>query len=680
MRKGAFISGLVLILLLPSSIQSQSKITQKESRADKHYQQQSYYKAWNLYEKVINKNPGNERAKLKLARTYYESGHVESAHSYYSQVINKRYLVKSIDYLNYALILQSMEQFESSEKWARKYLKINPRSVIAQNLVHSLENLDQYYKDSIRYVVTAMNINSQAADFSPAFYNDGLVFVSSRSKKGSLKRNYSRDNSKFLNLYYTEGLIGSTIWTEPVKLPGQINDKYHQGPASFFNNGTEVIYTSNDSKATDASVNNLRLYHASYSETSSKWKVTGQLPISHENYSTGHPTIDEDNQVLYFVSDKPGGQGGTDIYKVHFDGSEWGNPVNLGPEINTPGDEMFPYLDGQHRLYFSSNGHGGLGGLDIFYVDLDDPVRQVFNPGFPINSPRDDYGIIVDDESGDGFFSSERGGQTNLYQFRETGHLLKVLVYDDSLNPLPTRVSVHSSQSTESTDIAGGEYAAFVLSPGENYELRAESSGYKVIHNTIGMANDDIDIILQMEPDKQEPISATLLKVVTSTNTRSYVLTDDKVIEVKENATPSWLETLLMENNIIIEQTVSINPILYHFDQTAIQEKYEDELIKLAELMKKYEFLEFELGAHTDSIGSDVYNEQLSQLRANAALNYLKALDIENERLLAVGYGESNLTNRCDDHHPCKVEEHRVNRRTEFRLIYMDENQVVSNY
>ena len=626
MRNPVLFLGLILATLLTYSSLAQAKMSHKERKADRHLERHSYYKASELYKKVVRKYPRNERAKLKLARTYFQANKPVEAELYYSEVIHKRYLVKSLDYLHYAQVLQSVEKFTSAEKWGRKYLAINPRNTIAQNLMYSLESVSNYYKDSSRYIVESLNINTEASEFSPSFFPEGIVFVSSRSKKHSIKRNYSRDKSKYLNLYYSEGLIGNEMMTRPEKIKGQVNTRFHQGPATFYQDHQKIIYTSNSTSSSQDTDNTLKLYSASFSTVKNRWENVIPLPINKEKYSYGHPSMDMDGKVLYFVSNMPGGVGGTDLYKVKFDGENWGTPINLGPEINTPGNEMFPYIDSNNQLYFSSNGHGGLGGLDIYFVNLNNSIHMVQNMGFPINSTRDDFGLIYDEHKTLGYFSSDRSGQSDLYQYRDTGEVTHTAF----------TAPIHDSQ--------------------------LESS---------------------MQSLKPHPTEGTLLVVAGIERTKSYVITDNQVIEVKDSKTnedANWLTNLLKSNNIQIDHTVEIKPIYYAFDRSSIDAEYTSELDKLAVLMKKYDFIEFELGAHTDALGSDIYNQYLSEKRANSALNYLQDKQIQTERLLAVGYGESSPVNECKGEQPCAKHQHRINRRTEFRLIYMDENQVVSNY
>ena len=686
MGKYALLLGLAIIFLLPFSNHAQSDVTHRERRADKHVKNESYYKAISLYEKVIKRKPTNGRVKLKLARTYFQANHKKQAETHYSEVIHKKYLVKSKDYLRYAQALQSTGNATKAEKWARKYLEINPRSEIAQSLVYSLENIDQYYQDSSRYLVKELAINTEAEEFSPAYFQSGFVFVSSRSSKYNLKRKYSRDNSKFLNLYYTEALLGDELLTNPVKLKGEIGSRFHQGPAAFFDNENSIIFTSNNITSDKKTDGILQLYVATNAKPQNKWVNVEPVPFNHHKYSSGHPAFNNDQTVLYFVSDRPGGYGGADLYKVSYADNKWGKPENLGAEINSQGDEMFPFVDNNNRLYFASNGRGGLGGYDIFYTDLNLATGEIRNMGFPINSTSDDFGLIYQESKKLGYFSSDRSGQSDLFQFNETSYDLQVLVRDNNMIPIPQcQVSLKSNGFTLLTTLADGNGGCkFSVSAGQKYELVAEKAEYSATFSSVEVPAEDTTLEITMDPLKPDPQIGTLLVIAGGEGSRSYVLTDNEVIEVKEQDSPTnpenWLVDLLEASNINIERTVEINPVLYDFDKSSIRDEYLKELDKLANLMKQYDFIQFELAAHTDAIGPIAYNQTLSEKRADSVFEYLTSNQIKSERLLAKGYGESRPIAECEDRSPCSNYLRSMNRRTEFRLIYMDENQVVSNY
>lgn len=686
MRKPSLTLGIALACFWFFSTSAQSRYTFKERRADRNFDQSSFQKAIKLYDKVVKREPLNNRAKLKLAESYFRNNDTENAELWYGEIINKNDLVKSIHHLHYAQILQSNGDFEQSLRWAKKYLGSNPRSEVGQNLVYGLQNVGRYFQDSSKYLVKTVNINTNAAEFAPAFYGNGLVFSSSRSNKINLKKNYAWDRSKFLDLYQTEPLIGQEMLTTPVKLKGKVNTRLHEGPATFLLDDSKIIFTRNNIiKKNEQEVNNLNLFTALLASGSDQWKDLESLPFNSKNYSAGHPTMDHSGSMLYFVSDMPGGQGGTDLYKVVYVRGKWGVPQNLGPGINSPGNEMFPFIDDNNKLYFASNGHPGLGGLDIFYVDVEDQHPVVSNAGYPLNSTKDDFGLIINVNDRSGYFSSNRGGNDDIYQFTENVGLIDVLVTNEDKVPLEaSEVTIKSRGYTLDTRITDSQgNVTFEAAPQSQVELSARAQGYLEGSASLTANDTQQGVILTMVSEKPPPAKGTLLIVDEIKGKRAYVVTEEKLIEIKDDpdsSQGSWLGGLIQSNNIIIEDTVSISPIHYKFDQSEFESQYEPELEKLANLMNKYSFIDFELSSHTDSRGSDEYNLQLSRKRAFTTRDYLVNKGVSQERLLAMGHGESLPVNECVDRSPCNNTQYSKNRRTEFRLIYMDENQVVSNY
>ena len=679
MKNHILITGLLCACFLAIEGFAQSKPTFREKRADRHYESLSYHKAIKLYHKVLDQDPGNHRVKLKLAESYFKQNDPVKAEEWYAQVINKTYLVKSYHYLHYAQVLQSNGKFNSSLRWAKKYLGANPKSEVAQNLVYSLQNVDRYYQDSSKYVVTPVNFNSAAADFAPSYYNDGLVFSSSRKQNLNLEKNYSWDKSKYLDLYYTEPSIAQEMFVEPTKLKGRVNSRLHEGPATFFQDDRRIIFTRNNPQEQSR----LHLYAAELPTGSDQWEQIESLPFNSKNYSVGHPAMAASGAELYFVSDMPGGQGGTDIYKVLYVRGNWGIPQNLGPEINTPGNEMFPFVDQDDKLYFASNGHPGLGGLDIYSVNLKEETPVITNMGYPINSSKDDFGLIVNHDRKLGYYSSNRSGNDDIYQFVENYETIEIMVQGvDGVSAEEMVVSLKSKGNnliTKAPDAAGK--VTFDVIPEMDYEIVTEAPDYLTASTSLNTSeNTPSTVEVLMETAKPAPSQGTLLTVNNMEGTSSYIITKERVIEISSEENESWLNTLLIENNISIEDQVEINPIHYGFDQSNFESEYQTELDKLADLMTRFHNVEFELSSHTDSRGSQAYNKMLSQKRALSAEQYLIDQGVSKQRLFTMGYGEAKPLNECVDGHPCNNGKHLKNRRTEFRLVYMDENQVVSNY
>ncbi|MCK5104231.1 MAG: PD40 domain-containing protein, partial [Cyclobacteriaceae bacterium] len=290
-----------------------------------------------------------------------------------------------------------------------------------------LDNLEHLYKDSSRFHFNPVSFNSESTDFSPAYYKDGLVFVSGRAEHS---KEFKWDESSFLDLYQS-AKDSTGNYSEPTVFYKKLNSRFHEGPISFFTNGKSLVYTrSNFEKGTvrrsSDGVTKLKLYFTVI-DKKGNWSKRHPYQYNSDEYSVGHPAISNDGLIMYFISDMPGGYGGTDIYVSKFDGRLWSVPENMGSEVNTKGNEMFPFLHNTDVLYFASNGHGGLGGLDIYKFDLSS--RKLNNIGYPLNSEKDDFGLIMNAEGNQGFMSSNRNSQNGMDNIYNFGFLPSIDIY-----------------------------------------------------------------------------------------------------------------------------------------------------------------------------------------------------------------------------------------------------------
>jgi outer membrane protein OmpA-like peptidoglycan-associated protein len=410
-------------------------------------------------------------------------------------------------YLRYAQTLSINGKHQEASKIYGKYTSLQEQDKRGIEFIKLYNNIEALSRNASSYRIEYLGLNTGSADFSPTFYKDGLVFVSGRGNTSAVKRMFSWDNSPFLSLFFVENksvlqgqsstsalgssassgglkpnpsvrkvgddyytpatandadiitsqgsdyITGSTDYVEYASIPSKgfsraLNSKYHEGPCTFYHTEDRVIFTRNNktdggllnSKSKD--VSRLKLYSAV--KKSGDWQQIKELPFNSDEYSCGHPTLTVDDQILYFVSDMPGGYGGTDIYLTRFTGGEWSKPVNLGGSVNSQGSEMFPYVDDRGNLYFSTDGHPGLGGLDMFFVSMNTatglPAGKARNLGAPLNSNKDDFGILTDSERKEGYFSSNRkrgNADDDIYGFERLGALygcreLIVNVFDNN--------------------------------------------------------------------------------------------------------------------------------------------------------------------------------------------------------------------------------------------------------
>ena len=380
---------------------------------------------------------------------------------------------------------------------------------------------DPFSRNQPRYAIKPVDFNSAGTDFSPYEFNHGIVFVSSRSKKGDVQ---AGENS-FLNLFHTVEMADGSF-TEPKALNESNISAYHEGPVAFYEKGSKMIFTRNafvkKSKLRDGSVTPLELARSQMT-VDSKWSEPVPLVFASSEYSVAHPAINEAGTTLYFSSNMPGTLGQSDLFVAHFRNGAWTKPENLGAAVNTGGQEMFPFVYKDSLLFFASNGHGGEGGLDIFYFGLKDPARTIHRMEAPVNSPADDFGIFVGEGGNSGFFSSNRSGgagEDDIYYFEEIQPFAYVQVFDSLSRGFisAAALTLHDGFRTSrrvNCDLAGK--AAFRLSPVLAYNVSIDAPGYerKEIRIEPGMSKHDqnapLRIYLQpLQSDRRGIVSAGL--------------------------------------------------------------------------------------------------------------------------------------------------------------------------
>lgn len=489
------ISLLAVLLSLEISAQVNSRILKRAQDLEKNL---AYADAIASYHEYLSKEKELsveefEKLYLKLGNLYYLVKDYSNAEKYFGEGLSTSPILKGDEiknYLKYAQVLSSNGKHQQSSQIWQKYTSLNEQDKIGEKFVKLYSNLEPLTRNAGSYELEYIGLNTGSPDFSPSYYQNGLVFVSGREKKNGIKRVFSWVNSSFLDLYFLEDLnvlggnesvasvssgkkgpedqkndrkglnkLGTDYYTSQTpndapligqagsefingsknyeengmvdakKFSKRLNSKYHEGPCAFYKDGQRIIFTRNglDAQSTrKGDINRLHLYIAN--KTNKDWSKVIEFPYNSPDYSTGHPTLNSNDQILFFVSDMPGGYGGTDIYYSVFKDLKWGQPVNLGGEINTQGNEMFPFLDENDNLYFSSDGHPGLGDLDMFYVEINNntlkPESKVRNLGAPLNSNRDDFGMLTDGDRQVGYFSSNRkrgGADDDIYKFTRIG-------------------------------------------------------------------------------------------------------------------------------------------------------------------------------------------------------------------------------------------------------------------
>lgn len=446
-------------------------------RANSLYEQFAYAQAIEVYSKILEKDKKNAEAAEKIAHCYRLTSNTRKAEFWYKKATRYNKNNNTLKF-HYGQALMSNGKYGEAEKVFAQYTRIAPKDSRGWRFLESCQNIANLMQDSSMYQISRMAINSSESDFGPAFYQDGLVFASARFDRTQEQRSRWTGES-FVDMYYTADRGGR--WTNPNRLAGKTTTPYHEGPATFNQSGTLMYFTRNVSKgkAKKTGLVNLRIYEARMLH--GEWTQERELPFNSDKYSVGHPALSPDGKTLYFASDMPGGSGGKDIYKSIYERGTWSRPRNLGKNVNTEGDEMFPFVHADGTVYYASDGLGGFGGLDVFATRFHNREWEVTNVGYPINSSKDDFGLILTDDKRTGFFASNRKGSRgdDLYMLSIHENKAAQMVAVNPLQPPIQQTSYDNSQQNYVTN-----YANTGPSRQEPYGNRVQAPIAKNTHET----------------------------------------------------------------------------------------------------------------------------------------------------------------------------------------------------
>jgi len=474
----------VLLLVFAGSGFAQMK------RANEYFDKGDYPNAIRLYNKVIDRKKDNQQALEKIASAYRLTKKYLQAETYYARAIQSKE-AEPMTHFYYALVLKNNKKYDLAKAEFLTYAKLVPSDKTADVMVKSTEEVKELLTRPAQYIVkNVIAANTRRSEFSPVVYKNNLVFVAEKTNDLLNFEKYSRNNEPFLNVYVSEIKKDkdSVNYKSPKSFSGKINSQYHDGPVCFNGDDTFMILTRVNAlnKKDDKFVNRAKLFSSEF--VSSSWTKPEPLNFNSDLYSVAHPSLSADGKMLYFTSDMPGGFGGKDLYVSKKEGAGWGSPRNLGKEINTVGDEVFPYLRDDGILFFSSDGHTGIGGLDVFSAKMvDGKASRITNQGSPLNSSKDDFGIVFTDNNSRGYFSSDReggSGSDDIYSFMVSNRFMtmkgKILT---TLNQKDGAKNVKLSLLTDdgklvnvSTTDAGGFFKFDNLNPDTRYLLKVDEN------------------------------------------------------------------------------------------------------------------------------------------------------------------------------------------------------------
>lgn len=614
------------------------------NKAEKQYQKYAYIDATKTYERIAEKGYRSADMFKKIGNSYYFNANYEQAAKWYDQLFAMGGEIEPEMYFRYAQTLKSVGQNAKADQMMTEFSKKSTDEMRAQIIKDKQNYMDEIKANSGRYKIEDAGINSMYDDYGAAMKGTQLVFASSRDTGNFAQKKHKWTNSYFTGLYAADVDTAGT-GSNAKKLSKKIDSKFHEASAIFTKDGKTMYFTRNNfnngKKGKDANrVTLLKLYKATFVD--SAWTNVTEVNFNSDSYSVAHPSLSPDEKTMYFASDMPGGHGQSDLWKVAINGDSFGTPVNLGPTVNTEGKETFPYITDEKELYFATDGHPGVGGLDIFMskVNDDGTYGAPINVGTPANSPQDDFAYLIDTKTRKGFLSSNRtGGQgyDDIYKFVETRKLVCEQVLSGIVTDLETgevlpgaKVTLMDDKFNKLKEVIAddkGFYDMGMVECGKTYWVRGEKEGYETKEQkvTISKVDGKTDLPIQLEK-KVKPVKVG----------------DD------------------------LAKAFGIKIIYFDLDKWNIRPDAALELEKILDVMKQYPDMKIDVRSHTDCRASHKYNEKLSDRRAKSTMEWLVKNGVDADRLTGKGYGETQLINKCADGVKCSEEEHQANRRSEF--------------
>ena len=645
---------ILLILLLGSgALTAQERLLE---RANRQYADYSFKPAQDIYQKVVDRGYVSAELLQRLGNAYYYNAEYDQAAESYERLLREFEAEATPDYyFRYAQALRSTGQLGRADSVMERFTELTRSQSDARAAIFEA-NRDyqaEIEANSGRYDLTPFAFNSPYSDFAPSLTGRGLLFSSDRDTGNLARYRHTWNSQDFLDLY--EVSPDSARGQRVTKVDG-VNSRFHESTSALSPDGNTLYFTRNNFKEgkykrDEAGFVRLKIFRAE--KVDGVWATIEELPFNSDSYSVAHPALSPDGRVLYFASDMPGSRVGaagqvaqSDLWRVVIreDGT-FGEPENLGPKINTEARETFPFVSSEGVLYFSSDGHPGLGGLDVFATKLDYlPWKgSVQNVGAPVNSALDDFTYVISDTTREGYFASNRPGGPggdDIYGFIENRPLqfeciqaISGTVRNKITNELLAGATVRI------IDEQNNEVSSAITDSQGNYEItldcnqpnfvRASREGYVPAEEYLSPSDGKPRVVdFYLEPE---------------TITAGYG--DD------------------------LAKLLQLSTIYFDFDKANIRPDAEIEIQKVIAAMEKYPSLRIKANSHTDSRGPDAYNLALSQRRADSTVEYMISKGIAPERLEGEGFGESRLINRCDDGVPCSAQEHELNRRSEFIIL-----------
>lgn len=710
----------LLILLCVIGMNTHAQMSLK--MGDFKYKITNYRGAAKSYKRYLNDNENQYNVEVirKLANAYLKSNQTALAEQSFAKltILDSSFA----DALAYSEILLKNEKYDTLEK----FIKTNPslkakNDSRVNNILKSIQYVDQLQTlDTGNIQITKLAFNNVNSDFAPSFFQNGIVFSSNRISNGFFKSKKTKSNKKIVGLYFSNGEDG---FNKVTKIAGTLKQKGNYGHASYHTKSRTLYYVVNaNPKKENSTEKDIQIYASKYDFNKNTWLKS--VPFVHNStaYSSTTPFVNQEGTRLYFSSNKKGGFGGFDLYVCEWKDSTWSAPVNMGPKINSAGNELYPYVDNTNLFYFSSDGRGGLGELDIFTFDLNHENAVADNLGAPFNSNADDFGMLKYSKLEKGFFSSSRAGNgtnADIYSYTRLKPTTKnstIRLVDANTNAPVTNAELYlvtekeiikymlsnASKTIENTE-PGKTLNFVVVAQGYDsaksnilinrvdtlYEIRLNrlvegcSLAGVVINKTTGERLKGVRVTAQNAIDPKDRFEAItddkgMYSIRGLKKSSSYTISVEQEGYFASAKNVKTLSTCIPLNNsfdyqqdfkLISGSLVKIDKIYFDFNKYNIRPDAALELNKIVSFMKENPEVLVELYSHTDARGTDQVNLSISQRRARASVNYITSKGISRKRISGIGYGETRLLNNCTNDVTCTEEEHQVNRRTEMQVV-----------
>lgn len=612
----------LFFVAISSSLVAQNKDTKA---ADKLFSRYEYVSAAKEYQKLVDNGKADGYVYKQLADTYYNMFNTADAATWYAKATETNQDAET--YFRYAQMLKANGKYEEANKQMNKFASMVPNDLRAKSFKENPNYVPKILSKNVSYTVNSLPLSSDKSDFGAVMYDNTLYFTSARN---GARKNYGWNGEPFLDVY-SSVMADSGTFSEATTI-ASLNSKFHDGPVTISTDGNTMFFSSDSfreglfekDKVNKLKLGKNNLYKAT--KSGDAWGNITPLPFNSKDFSLSNPSLSRDGKTLYFSSNMPGSLGGVDIWKVAVNGNEYGTPENLGAKINTEGNESFPFIaDDNSTLYFASSGKQGLGGYDVYMIDLAKGTDAV-NMGKPINTEKDDFAFTFNKAKNLGFLSSNRNGNDDIFSATpicgvdllvvvtnaKTGEILsnaKVAIVDERKNIISTETSNDKGEVN------------FRVECDKNYSIQATKDGF-----------------------------------------------EGNIFQVAKSKGPiARVDAPLQPIDVIVTPTeIVLKPIYFEFDKSNITQEGAFELDKLVQVMKNNDKLVIFAKSHTDRRGSDSYNLTLSERRAQATVQYVISKGIPAERISGKGFGETEPKVACDK---CTEEEHSQNRRSEFLIV-----------